>query len=43
MPAICLTREAGVLPDTGSMQLRMFVSNDPKEADRKAKKADILY
>jgi hypothetical protein len=34
MSAICLSRDAGLLPDTGSMQLRMFVSNDPKEAEK---------
>jgi hypothetical protein len=34
MSAICLTRETGVLQQTGSMQLRMFVSNDPKEAEK---------
>ena len=34
MSAIYLTREPGVLKQTGSMQLRMFVSNDPKEAEK---------
>jgi hypothetical protein len=34
MSAICLSRETRVVPHTGSMQLRMFVNNDPKEAEK---------